>query len=381
MRIGIYIDVLQQTEKSGIARHVEGLLSALARLDSKNTYLLYYGASSLKSPDLAKKYNFGPNFKVRRVPFATSIKDQRPRLWWGLVMPFVATLDRIDVFHGPNFFIPTAGPFKRIVTIHDLAFFHMRVHGPGMDRIMQQWTLKSLAAATKVIAVSESTRLDCVNVSSAQDKVVTIYQGFEDTLPSKKFASSPRLSETLGIPKDIPLILYVGTLQPRKNIPVLIKAFSVVKDQIPHQLILAGSKGEAFDDIKNLIGNENLEARVTITGYIDDETRSALYQSADVFVYPSLCEGFGLVLLEAMTAGLPTIAAANSSLMEAGGDSTKYFDTQSPESLSKVLLEVLSSEEVRNSMIKLGHSQTKKFSWDESAKQHLDLYSSVVYEN
>ncbi|MDB4476050.1 glycosyltransferase family 4 protein [bacterium] len=381
MRIGIYIDVLKQAEQSGIARHVAGLLRALGRVDKENDYILYYGTTSSGDPDLSEKYDFGPNFSFRRLPLAKLTQHQRPRIWWGLIVPVIATFDRIDVFHGPNFFIPTRGHFKRVVTIHDLAFFHMDVHGPGMDRIMREWTLKSLDSAHKVIAVSESTSRDCVAVGTPPDKLVTIYQGFEDGMPNLGATAELDLSVATGVPTGTPLILYVGTLQPRKNIPVLVKAFAAIKDQTPHQLVLAGAKGDSFEDITTLINQLGANDRITITGYVDDATRATLYQAADIFVYPSLYEGFGLVLLEAMNAGLPTIAAENSSLTEAGGDATKYFDTHSIESLSEVMLEVLGSEEVRRTMIERGHAHTQRFSWDEAARQHIELYKAALWNN
>nr|WP_268820253.1 glycosyltransferase family 1 protein [Paraglaciecola sp. G1-23] len=174
--------------------------------------------------------------------------------------------------------------------------------------------------------------------------------------------------------------MYVGTIQPRKNVEYIVQSFAKVKDNIPHDLILAGAPGDSIAAVNKLISDLKIQDRVTLTGYISDERRHLLYKHADMFVYPSKYEGFGLVLLEAMSYGIPVITASNSSLMEAAGDAALYCDGTTTSSLVEAINQLSSNDKLRNKLIENGYQQIKKFTWKTCAVQMLTIYELAITE-
>jgi glycosyltransferase involved in cell wall biosynthesis len=383
MRVGIYVEVLRHPELSGIGRHVRGLVNALSSLDKETTYLLYHVDSPGSRETILSHIDSRPNVHLRTIPLSANLIDKRPRVFWDVYLPFVLLLDRLAVFHGPNYFVPAWSLCRRVVTIHDLAFFHTEVHGDTMDRIMRYWTERALASAHRIIAISNSTREDCIAAGAQAQKVLRIYQGFERA--SAEDGGSRSVDQTggdLAVEVDLacdPYILYVGTLQPRKNLSILVEALYRLRSTIPHKLILAGAKGDSYADLKRLVERFGLQERVVFTGYVDDDVRKALYQNADLFVYPSLYEGFGLVLLEAMSFGVPCIAADNSSLPEAGGDAAAFFDARSADHLAGVIARLAGSAEERERRVTMGHTHIDKFDWRSCAEDHLQVYKSLAF--
>ncbi|WOJ95055.1 glycosyltransferase family 1 protein [Congregibacter variabilis] len=374
MRVGLFVDVLKHSERSGIGRHVLGLVHAIAKLDQKNTYLLYHTATAAQQDSLRELLPQQHNMLLRSIPMGHRFVSERPRVFWGYLLPAVLTVDRLDVFHGPNFFAPLRGRFRRISTIHDLAFIHTEVHGNGLDRLLADWTIRCATAADRVIAVSDATRVDCIDIGIPNEKIVRIYQGFEHPQDVSSLDAGERTSEIA----QGPYLLYVGTLQPRKNLETLIEAFSRLSAIIPHNLILAGAKAESFDLLNALVNSHGLTQRVTFTGYVSDSQRHALYQNADLFIYPSLYEGFGLVLLEAMAHRVATIAANNSSLPEAGGEATAFFNTHDSDDLASTILRLIQNPQERTLRIEEGLRQISRFSWTSSAKEHVLLYQQLA---
>jgi glycosyltransferase involved in cell wall biosynthesis len=376
MKIGIYIEVLKSSEKTGIGRYIEGLIKSLSEIDSKNEYLLYYQVPLFSKP-LEMNLTKGFNFKLRPVTFPTVWFDERPRLWWDYYLPFITNKDKLDVFHGPNHFIPSKGKCKKIVTIHDIAYFFMDVHGRGMDRILEQWTRKSFAAADKIITVSNSTANDCIKEGADTNKVKTIYQGFESSFEHMKLSDEEKQEQVLKMELPDKCILFLGSLQPRKNLSQLLDAFSLIVSEIPHSLVLAGGQGSSYTDLCMHVERLSLQERVIFTGYIDDKQRAALYQHSELFVYPSKYEGFGLVVLEAMSFGLPVISTNISSLPEAVGDAGILVEVDDVNALAKKMLEIINSNELRNKLIKSGYKHIQSFGWEKSALEMLNLYTDL----
>jgi glycosyltransferase involved in cell wall biosynthesis len=376
MKIGIYIEVLKSAEKTGIGRYIEGLIKSLSEIDSDNEYLLYYQTPLFSKP-LEINLTKGPNFKLRPVKFPTKWFDERPRLWWDYYLPFITDRDKLDVFHGPNHFIPSKGKCKKIVTIHDIAYFFMDVHGEGMDRILEQWTRKSFAAADKIITVSNSTAKDCIKEGALPEKVETIYQGFESSYDHLKLTIEEKEAVVQEMQLPEKCILFLGSLQPRKNLAFLVKAFAMIADKTTHSLILAGGHGSSYEKLCLLVAELGLQKRIIFTGYINDKERAALYQHSELFVYPSKYEGFGLVLLEAMSFGLPVITTDVSSLPEAVGDAGTLVSVDDKDELAAKLSELLNEEMLRDKFIQAGFKHCQSFSWQCSAKKTLEIYREL----
>jgi len=376
MKIGIYIEVVKASEKTGISRYVIGLINALSKIDTENEYLLYF-----QSPFFGEVPSFelelADNFNLRPVRFPLKWMNERPRLWWNYYLPFILDKDKIDVFHGPNHFIPSRGKFKKIVTIHDIAYFYMNVHGKGMDRVLEDWTRISFEAADKVITVSKSTARDCIKEGVLADKVETIYQGYESSFEHLKLTNQEKNQVVKKMQLPEKCILFLGSLQPRKNLEFLVSAFSLIAEDTPHHLILAGAPGSSSEELHKQVVRLGINDRVIFTGYIDDKERAALYQHSELFVYPSKYEGFGLVLLEAMSFGIPVITTNVSSLPEVVEDAGSIVELDSAEELANSIKQILNDTELKQSYINKGLKRSKQFKWEESARNTLKSYLSL----
>jgi glycosyltransferase involved in cell wall biosynthesis len=369
LKIGIYIEAVKVSSKTGISRHIIGLVEALVKENSGNIYYLYYQTNLFEKVKLNWLRDL-QNVRLRPLPFPSTWIAEHPTLWWKYYLPLKVWQDSIDVFHGPNHFIPLAGKTAKVVTIHDLAYYYMNVHGEGIDRVLKNWTNQAMLKADVVVTVSQSTANDCIKEGIPRDKVKVVYQGFE-----------PAMSDGDTVKGERPYILYVGTIQPRKNVEYIVQSFSKVKGSIPHDLILAGAPGDSISAVVKLINDLGLKDRVTLTGYISDERRHLLYKYADIFVYPSKYEGFGLVLLEAMSYGIPVITTSNSSLVEAAGNAALYCDGQNISSFVDALNLLVSNKEIKEDLIRKGYEQIKKFTWKNCAQQMLSIYDLAAKTN
>jgi glycosyltransferase involved in cell wall biosynthesis len=254
----------------------------------------------------------------------------------------------------------------------------MKVHGEGMDNILKQWTNQAMAKASKVVTVSRSTAIDCEKEGVPSKKLSVIYQGYEgasDQSIEKLDYSATGLKDKL-----LPFILFIGTIQPRKNIPNLIESFAQAAKKIPHNLVIAGAPGDDSELVDKLILRHGLVSRVIKLGYISDKQRSALYQHADLFVYPSKYEGFGLVILEAMSYGVPVITSNNSSLPEAAGEAAILVDSNSISQLATAIVDVCSDSSLRQSLTIRGKYQATQFNWADCAEAMLNVYQEVALE-
>ncbi|MBI3408458.1 MAG: glycosyltransferase family 4 protein [Planctomycetes bacterium] len=382
MRIGIYVDVAKDARPSGIGLHVVNLLQALARIDDSNEYLLYYQRGLFEGAGSFPHWPVQPNFRVRPVRLPNRWHLQRPTLWWNWRLPRVLRRDGVDVFHGPNHFLPDFDRRKNIVTIHDLAYFHMRVHGDAMDEVLRVWTKNAFERAAAVIALSENTRRDVEALGVSPERVRVIYGGGhivpEGQIPYNRVAE---LKRNRNLPEKY--ILFVGTLQPRKNVPFLIRSYARLKKEtgIPHALVLAGHRDTAAAEIDALSHELGVSQDVIITGYVDAWELPLLYKLADLFVLPTLYEGFTLVTLEAMAYGVPVIATDTSSIREGVADAGLLVPVNDVDGLTQAMNQALTDDSLRKSLIERGRVQAQKFTWEQCARDTLALYREVYEES
>jgi glycosyltransferase involved in cell wall biosynthesis len=379
MRIGIYVEVAKDKQPTGIGLHVRNLVQSLADLDDENEYLLYYQQNLLgrsggfpHRPDRA-------NFRLRPVRFPGGWLSDRPRLWWDWYLPRVLRRDRIDVFHGPNHFLPAFDPRRNVVTIHDVAYFRMDVHGAGVNAVMREWTEKSLRRASAVIALSENTRRDVEELGVPPERIRVIYGGGH-VVPEDQIAYHRQAELRQLFNLDRPYVLFVGTLQPRKNVPFLLRAFARLKQErgLPHRLVLAGHRDTAAAEINALIKELGLAQDVTITGYVEPWQLPLLYKMADLFVLPTRYEGFTLVTLEAMAYGVPVIATDTSSLREGVGDAALLVEVDDVESLARAMKDALTDDNLRRDLITRGQARAPLFTWERCARETLELYEETA---
>jgi glycosyltransferase involved in cell wall biosynthesis len=239
----------------------------------------------------------------------------------------------------------------------------------------------SLKLADKIVAVSEFTRneiMRCYKIPG--EKIRVVHNATGDDFSGKY--SSVEYLKTIKKRYDLPekFILYLGTMQPRKNLPLLVEAYGKIRTRVPGlKLVLAGGKNAYnFDrNIGKTIHKFSLSEDVIFTGYVPEEDKPAFFQLAEVFCSPSLYEGFGIPILEAMSAGTPVIASEIPAYKEIAGDSAWLFNPSDSDSLAEKIYDVCTQDELRRRLIDSGKKKAKEFSWKQSAEKTLAIYDSM----
>jgi len=369
MQISFDVRSLLKKQKTGIGYYTLNLINALAGIDKENNYILYSKIklfSSSKNPPALP----ASNFKNKIDHF-------------GLGPPNV--LKKIDIFHTSAFDLKPPKGAKFVVTIHDIIpkVFPQGHTQDTIDR-MDKDLHKVLALADLIVSDTQCTARDLKKFypSECNDKIRVIYPGV-----GEEFAVLPRESKALynkiflkyNIYSNY--IIYIGTLEPRKNIPGLIRAFHVLKQRfkIKQQLVIAGMKGWSYDDIFSLVEELGLNKDIIFTGYVPRAELVVFYNFADLVVYPSFYEGAGLPVLEAFKCGCPVVTSNVSSMPEFAGDAAILVDPNSVDSITTGVYSILSNEELKNDLRQKGLRRAEEFSWDNTARQFLQLFKSILY--
>lgn len=378
MRIGIYADVANEEQIRGVGYHVANLVEHLGRLGGEDEILLYYRRGVLREGPVFLRRLVGANVRLRPVRFPRAWFENRPRLWWSYGLPALIRADRLDVFHGPSHILPATTSVRTVVTIHDVAFFKMDLYSPGLTASLRSLTGDALRRADRVIALSENTRRDVEGLGVDPGRIRVIYGGGQ-IVPDDQIRHDRReeVRRTLGLPDRY--ILFVGYLHPRKNVPFLLRGFARLKQatDLPHKLVLAGARGPAADEIDALIRELGIASDVVITGYLEDWQMPLLYTMADLFVLPTLYEGFTLVTLEAMAYGVPTIATDTSSIREGTGDAAILVPLNDVDSLTSAIRLALTDEDLRRGMVARGRERARMFAWGRCAEETMALYREL----
>lgn len=296
------------------------------------------------------------------------------RLGWPQVERFVGP---VDIAHSPTpLMLPSRAP--RIVTLHDLYFLrHPESLHAEIRRDYGRLVRRHVNKADAVLSVSEATALDAVELLGLPRERLTVC--WEDAAPIYDERPGEAELEASKQIADEPFLLFVGTIEPRKNLVALLDAFTLLQPRHPElKLVLAGERGwgcETFDQA--LAGMQHPE-RVVITGYLDQVSLRSLYHRAIALVMPSHCEGFGLPLVEAMACGCPLVVSDNGSLPEIAGDAALIWRSGEPENLAQLLGEVVDDEDCRSGLVERGRERRSKFNWSESARRILKLYQDLV---
>jgi glycosyltransferase involved in cell wall biosynthesis len=381
MRIGIYVDVAKADQPSGIGYHILHLLRALSDLDQANEYYLYYQCGLWQNKNVFPHCPRQLNFRCRPVRAPASCAEEHPTLWWNYYLPFLLKVDGIDVFHGPSHMLPAISRKKTVLTIHDIAHFSKELYSPEMSRAIRHWTKLSLERAGRVIALSENTRRDLEGIGVESERLRVIYGGGNVVAESQiPLARADEVRRAYGLPERY--VLFVGTINPRKNVPFLLRSFAQLKRDrsIPHSLVLVGKKDSASDEVECLIRELGIESDVRITGYVEEWQVPLFYKMADLFVLPTLYEGFTLVTLEAMAYGVPVVATDTSSIREGVGDAALLVQLEDVDGLAQAIRTALIDPCLRRRLIERGKVQSQQFTWERCARQTLDLYQELYKE-
>jgi len=302
-----------------------------------------------------------------------------PFLWSQIFLPFhLYTNSKIDLYFAPAHYIPRFCPVPIVVTIHDLSFFYYPSEFIKKDLFqLKNWTSQAISKSKAIISVSKTTKKDIVKWYQVSDKKISvIYNGFEK---KSENISDPEVLKKYNISAK-KFVLYVGTLQPRKNIVTLIRAFNdYYKTHEGLKLVIVGKKGWLYEEIFEEVKRLNLGSQVVFTDFIPDEEVIVLYKNAWVFVMPSLYEGFGIPILEAMAYGCPVISSQNSSLPEIGGEACLYFDPKDSNDLIEKWYQLAQSKEIYNKLISTGKNRIASFSWKRCAHETLELLKNQIH--
>lgn len=372
MRIGFNAQLLSYRHgyrSAGISRYIDRTLSHLPACLGDDSCLAFVGPDvPFDSPVLA-------GIQVERSPLPT----HRPLvriLWEQLVLPVACRRSRIDVLHAPAYVVPLLETSRSVVTFHDLSFFRLPGAFNRSNRsYLQQFSRLSARRADRFIAVSESTRQDLIKLLAVRpDQVDVVYNGVDQRFqPVVDSAVVDEFRRTQGLPDRF--ILYLGTLEPRKNVTTLVRAYATARERgITEPLILAGGKGWGGSPEAELIERLGLEAHVGSVGFVSMEDQVLWYNAATLFAYPSLYEGFGFPVLEAMACGTPVVAGNRSSLPEVVGDAGLLVNPSDPDDLAEAMVKVLRDDQVRLDLARRGRERAHRFSWEAAARATVETY-------
>lgn len=377
MRIGIDCRTILSPpagEKAGVGHYTYYLVKHLLKRDRRNQYVLFFDHRISSVKEFERK-----NVKIVRFPFS-KYKRYFPYAYSHLFVSQVLNREQLDVFHAPANVVPLQYHGRSVVTVHDLAIYqHPEWFPTKQDFSINVLVPKSLHKAKQIIAVSRSTAHDIQKqFKIPSNRITVVYEGCESvTLPSKLRAR--QLLKSFNLSEDF--FLYIGTLEPRKNIAGLISAFDTLVSQRPRrfkdvQLVLAGAKGFRFED--NYQSIQTVKAgSVRYIGYVTAKEKLALLALTKAFVFPSLYEGFGLPVLEAMASGTPVITSRLASLPEVTGKAALLINPKQPHSLMKAIDQCLNVS-TRRKYSRLGKQRAKQFSWEQCAEQTLAVYQAAL---
>jgi glycosyltransferase involved in cell wall biosynthesis len=379
MRIGL--DVTSAlTQGGGIGRYTRELVRALVALNhGRFTFHLFTAGQTGPSP---VPDPLPQNFHVQ---LNTAPLNERwlYRFWYRarLPIPVQWVTGQLDLFHSPDFVLPPVnGGIPTLLTVHDLSFVHYPdVYPAALVNYLNRVVPWSVRRATHVLADSVATRQDLIHTWQVPaEKITVLYSGVDEQFQPVKdegALTAVRLRYDLS---DAPYLLTVGTVQPRKNYQMLIRAFAPIAATWPYNLYIAGGKGWLYEAMMAEVERQGLEGRVRFLGFVADDDLPALYSGATLFLFPSLYEGFGLPLLEAMRCGVPVITSNTSSLPEVVGETAVQLDPHQAPLWTQTIQALLADPQRRQALRAAGQKQAAQFTWQKAAHQLLQLYHSLV---
>lgn len=359
MRIGIEAERANNPQKTGVEHYAKQLILHLAAIDRQNRYTLYLRTQPedwfLKLPE---------NFTVKVLPF--------PIFWTQLRLSLELLLHPVDALLIPASALPLYHPKRSVVTIHDLAWRPYPETFTWATRTFLEWsTWFAVRFSRRLIAVSASTKADLVKLYGVPpEKVAVVHHGYE--------AADGASTGTQSLPK-LPerFVMYLSTLQPRKNPEGLIEAFVQLKAEnpdLPHKLVMVGKAGWKASGILDCIGR--YPQHVAYLGHLAGAQRLEVLKKAECFVLPSFYEGFGMTILEAFACGVPVATARTSSMPEVAGEAALYFDPHRTDEIKNAMKAILFDQGLKDRLVAAGRRRLQDFSWERCARETLAVLAS-----
>lgn len=358
MLIGIEAERANLGQKTGVEHYAKKLIQHLAKLDDKNQYRLY-----LRSQPQDWFLKLPKNFEIKIIPF--------PLFWTQIRISLEMMFNPVDVLFIPASALPIIHPKNSVVTIHDLAWKFYPETFTWFTRWFLNWSTGfAVRKASKIIAVSEATKNDLLKFYKVSErKISVVYHGYD-------IESVSNIESKIQLPNKY--VLFLSTLQPRKNLEGLIEAFKQLKldhPEVPHKLVVVGKPGWKYESILKKI-NENRNF-VEYLNYVSDADYRTVLQKAELLVQPAFYEGFGIQALDALVFGVPLACSNVSSLPEVAGDAAIYFNPHDIQDMKNAIYSVLSNKELSETLKTKGAERVKNFGWEKCAEQTLSILINV----
>ena len=377
MRVALNAQLLSSAASyraAGINRVLQHLLAELPAVPGDEQYVVYAPYS-----DANRRLLAAPRVRAR----LTRLPTDRPPVriaWEQTILPIELLRERADLLHALGFVSPIAWRGRTVVTVYDLSFLRFpEVYNRANRLYLGTFTPPSLRRADRVITISEDARRDVIELCGvAPERVTAILLAADERFCPSAPAEVEAFRAQHGLPERF--VLYQGTLQPRKNVETLVRAYALLRNQgsDDHCLVLAGPRGWQYEPIFELIRELGLEGSVTFPGFVPDDELPLWYSSATVFAFPSRYEGFGLPLLEAMACGTPVVSSNASSLPEVVGDAGLLVDPADVEGLCSALRRLLEDGTLRQALSSAGQARAQTFSWRRTASETVRVYREVL---
>lgn len=347
MLIGIDASRIEQDNKTGTEHYAYEVITRMVALGEKNEYILY----SRKPLHL----KFPPNVKNKILSF--------PLFWTHVRFSIEMIVNPPDILFIPAHTIPLFHPKNTVVVIHGLEYEIFPAAYSFLQRLKNRLgTYYSAKWARGIIVPSRNTKNDLVGLYGVSPKKINaVYPGFEGV--EHEHDTAPATSA--------PYLLFLGRIEHRKNIIRIIKAFEKLKKEkkIPHQLILAGKDGYGFGDIKKYISSSGYKEEIRLAGFVQDKYKNTLFTRASVFIFPTLYEGFGFPILEAMSARVPVVTSKIGSSAEIAGDAALLVDPKNIDEIANSVYKIISDVDVRKELVKKGYENIKRFGWEKCVEE------------
>lgn len=381
MIVGINLRYLQKPI-TGIERATLELIEAIGRLNSGPDFIGYLTKRQFVSKQAEEDLGNCDHLTLKKTKLL--YENVFSRLIWDLfTVGQLANKDHANLFWGPSFSLPIGLKCPGIVTIYDLAFL---VYPEAYDWQTRFWhhivTVSSARRARAILTISNSSKNDIIQKwNIPADRIYVIRLSYNEKF--KLLSHSDESSELQCLNRYCikrPFLLTVSQISPRKNIPHLLRVYAQLykKNRIKHQLVLVGRNGWLYEEVYDVVREQCIEDSVIFTGGIDDEDLINLYNMADIFIYPSLYEGFGLPILEAMACGAPVIASNSSSIPEVVGDAGILVSPTSERELSDAIISLSNNTALKNELRQRGLKQITHFTWEHGAKNVLELFKEII---
>ncbi len=371
--IGIDASRAVLSMRTGTEHYSASLLGALAELPeaSRRKVVLY---ANLKDEDEARErlgVDLPKAWRVRAIPF--------PRLWTHLRLSAEMLAHAPDTLFVPSHVVPLWHPRRTVVTIHDLGYLAYPQAHTRLSRLyLHISTWFSARSARRVIAISEATKRDLIkHYHIPASKIAVVYHGRDPIFrPVGDQAEIERVAAKYGVSR--PYCIHVGTLQPRKNLGMLVEAWEILRNMVeqPPQLLLAGKRGWLYDSLFEAVNEKGLGDLIKFADYVEREDLPALYSGALALTFPSLYEGFGLPALEATSCGTPVIASNASSIPEVVGDAGILLDPTDAHTWADAVASLLSNPQTREDLSREGLAQAATFRWERCARETWGVLTS-----